>query len=44
MPTIQQLVRKGRVKIEDKKKRGLRARLYDDPEKAELSNEEGGTC
>ena len=49
MPTIQQLVRKGRVKSSgfgclSAKKRGLRARLYDDPEKAELSNEEGGAC
>lgn len=52
MPTIQQLVRKGRTKIQDKSKapaldacpqrRGVwRSCVHDDPEETELSDEKG---
>ena len=54
MPTIQQLVRKGRVKIEDKSKapaldscpqrRGVCVRLHYHSEKTELSHEKGCPC
>ena len=55
MPTIQQLVRKGRVKIEDKSKapaldscpqrRGVCVRVYTTtPKKTELSHEKGCPC
>ena len=52
MPTIQQLVRKGRTKIQDKSKapaldacpqraRGLCSCVHDNPEETELSDEKG---
>ena len=52
MPTIQQLVRKGRVKIEDKskagflptEKRSLCTCLHYHSEKTELSHEKGCPC